>query len=186
MISYEESQYHLSLLSQDASDAADDEYDDNYYYPSTAGKDVDIYLFEGGYNFNHMEFRSTKEDRSIKCINASVDGVELVDDTECKKSNNDYYDFHGEFVSTVAGGRKHGVARKANIYGTLIENTSIPFINSALIYIKENLLRPNKSIFNFSFIKWTEIIENPHWPNRTVKQLQKLINDNKTTNIFFI
>jgi len=159
-VTYEESQYHLSLLSQDASDNAD-EYDDNYYYPSTAGKDVDIYLFEGGYNFNHIEFRSTKEDRSFKCLNSNIGGVEIVDASECR-SNEDYYDFHGEFVSTVAGGRKHGVARKANIYGTLIEYTSIPYINAALIYIKENLLRPNKSIFNFSFINWTSIIRDKH------------------------
>jgi len=174
-VTYEEAQYHLSLLSQDASDFVDD-YDNNYYYPSTAGKDVDIYLFEGGYNFNHLEFRSTKDDRTLKCINTALENVEIIDETECR-SNEASYNFHGEFVSTVAGGRKHGVARKANIYGTLIENTSIPLINRALIYIKNNLLKPNRSIFNFSFINWTDIIENEHWPNRVVSQLQEIIND---------
>jgi len=184
-VTYEEAQYHLSLLSQDVFDNVD-KYDNTYYYPSTAGKNVDIYLFEGGYNFNHLEFRSTKEDRTIKCINTSVEGIEVVDESECMKSNDYYYDFHGEFVSTVAGGRKHGVAKKANIYGTIIENDSIPFINAALIYINKNLLKANKSVFRFSFINWTEIIENPHRPNRTVKELQNIINDiTKAGGIFF-
>jgi len=184
-VTSEEAQYHLSLLSQDASDN-DDEYDNTYYYPSTAGKGVDIYLFEGGYNFNHLEFRSTREDRNIKCINTSVEGIEVVDESECMKNDQSYYNFHGEFVSTVAGGRKHGVARKANIYGTVIENNSIVFINAALIYIKDNLLRANKSVFNFSFINWTDIIENIHWPNRTAKDLQNIINDiTEAGGIFF-
>jgi len=176
-VTSEEAQYHLSLLSQDASDNID-EYDNTYYYPSTAGKDVDIYLFEGGYNFNHMEFRSTKEDRSVKCINVSVNGTEVVEESECRKSNDPYYDFHGEFVSTIAGGRIHGVAKKANIYGTIIDDVSIPFINQALIYIKENLLKPNKSIFNFSFISWTSIIKSHHSSDpKHINELQDLINE---------
>ncbi len=184
-LTYEESQYHLSLLSQDASDAGDD-YDNNYYYPSTAGKDVDIYLFEAGYNFNNTEFRSTNEDRTFKCINTSIDGVELVDGSKCPKNNDDYYNFHGEFVSTIAGGRKHGVARKANIYGTLIENNSIPFINAALLYIKDNLLRPNKSVFNFSFIRWTSIIEHDFKEYRSIQKLQNIINEMTEADGIFI
>jgi len=176
-VTSEEAQYHLSLISQDASDNVD-EYDNTYYYPSSAGKDVDIYLFEAGYNFDHVEFRSTMEDRFIKCIHVNANSTEVVDLKDCKKSDDPYYDFHGEFVSTIAGGRKHGVARKANIYGTVIENVNIPFINKALYYIKDNLLKANKSVFNFSFISWTSIIYGNHSSvPQHILDLQDVINE---------
>jgi len=67
-------------------------------------------------------------------------------------------------TSDIAAGLTHGVASKANIYGIVIDEwASDLFV--VLQYIKDNILRSNKTVFNFSLgghfhnEKYKELIE---------------------------
>jgi len=73
-------------------------------------------------------------------------------------------DDHGQATSDVAAGLTHGVASKANIYDIVINQmTSDLFV--VLQYVKDNILRPNKTVFNLSLgnyfhnEKYKELIE---------------------------
>jgi len=167
----ESSDIHLSVISQGKyDDQLIGEYDQNYYYPSSAGSDVDVFIIDNGFNFKHAEF-ANKDERITKCVfkvdNAKV--VESDDDEECEKSNS----YHGEKIADVVGGLVHGVAPKANIYGIAMEEESeesgsieepedpseyseicvilLSYFIAALQQIRDNLFRPYKAIFNFSY-----------------------------------
>jgi len=195
----ENSSIHLSLISQGKFHGnSTDQYDKNYYYPSSAGKDIDIFILDSGFNFRHPEF-ANKDERTTKCAFVVKQGRIFPSkyDDYCIISSN----IHGLGVSDVAGGLKNGVANKANIYGiSLYDNnyrddeyteyvaeyfpeffdlytTEYPsdypgedlfleeepkpkhiiksqlFSNvlAALKYVNDNMLRPNKAVFNFSF-----------------------------------
>eukprot|EP00833_Pecoramyces_ruminatium_P009411 jgi/Orpsp1_1/1183443/evm.model.c7180000085216.1 len=111
----ENADLHLSLLSQGKYDG-NSTYDKNYYYPSSAGKDIDIFILDSGFNFRHPEY-ANKDERIVKCALALNNGIAY------PSKNDDYCDFtygnayHGHFISDVVGGLVHGVASKANIYG---------------------------------------------------------------------
>jgi len=159
----ENADLHLSLLSQGKfNKSINERYDTSYYYPSTAGQDIDIYVVDTGFNFRHPEF-SNKEEREAKCLYYINFGGILKSPHEdyCygKASNS-----HGMTTSDVAAGLTHGVASKANIYGIVIdEMTSDLFV--VLQYIKDSILRPNKTVFNLSLgihfhnEKYKELIE---------------------------
>ncbi|OUM60095.1 hypothetical protein PIROE2DRAFT_14221 [Piromyces sp. E2] len=147
------SDLHLSLLSQGPFNGTMEQYDTNYYYPKSAGKDIDIYIVDSSFDFRHPEF-SNKE-RITKCLGYIVSGtlVKPISDDYCISSN-----FHGELVSESVGGLKHGAASKANIYGIALaldgpnggDFNSMSFL-LALDYILNNIpMRPHKSIINFS------------------------------------
>eukprot|EP00833_Pecoramyces_ruminatium_P010944 jgi/Orpsp1_1/1184976/evm.model.c7180000091812.1 len=234
----EDADIHLSLLSQRKFEGnSTTKYDKTYYYPSSAGKDIDIFILDSGFNFRHPEF-ANKDERTVKCaffVNNAVVFPSKVEDY-CEFTNGLIY--HGLMVSDVAAELTHGVANKANIYGIALfggyENedeypteypsdqplptdgneheypseyhTEYPtngeyttdifefptdyeypsdffefpddllnedpeemykqnaiFISdvfASLKYIDENMLRPNKAVFNFSFgIYFNELIE---------------------------
>eukprot|EP00833_Pecoramyces_ruminatium_P004692 jgi/Orpsp1_1/1178724/evm.model.c7180000066494.1 len=117
----ENADIHLSLLSQGKFDGnSTTTYDKNYYYPSSAGKDIDIFILDSGFNFRHPEF-ANKDERTVKCafaVNNAVVFPSKVDDY-CEFTYGEEY--HGLMVSDVAGGLVHGVANKANIYGIALE-----------------------------------------------------------------
>eukprot|EP00833_Pecoramyces_ruminatium_P010006 jgi/Orpsp1_1/1184038/evm.model.c7180000087755.1 len=112
----EDADIHLSLLSQGKFYGnSTTTYDKNYYYPSSAGKDIDIFILDTGFNFRHPEF-ANKDERTVKCAFTSHNAIifpSKVDDY-CEFTNGKEY--HGLMVSDVAGGLVHGVANKANIY----------------------------------------------------------------------
>jgi len=171
-LSVEKSPFHLSLISQGTVNEKFIKYDENFYYPSSAGKDVDMFFFESSFNFNHPEFSN---ERKLQCINATTfDQIHLIDDLTVKSDDNT---FHGEQVTDVAAGLKYGVAKNANLYGVVIENVDFQIFNSALAYIKENLLRPNKAVFNMSFTIIADLIPINHWPFRAMNHAQELINE---------
>jgi len=64
---------HLSLISQDKFDDSENDtsYDENYYYPNSAGEGINIFILDSGFNFNHYEYsnRITKEK---KIMNVSL------------------------------------------------------------------------------------------------------------------
>ncbi|OUM56533.1 hypothetical protein PIROE2DRAFT_18824, partial [Piromyces sp. E2] len=152
----ENSNLNLSLLSQGKpfkGYIGDLSIDLNYYYPATAGKDVDVYVIDSGFNFDYDEF-ANKEERTAKCL-VRIDGglieVDNYPDGNCPTQDPEKY-FHGEKVSNVVGGLANGVADKANIYGIAMSSyTYVNFIK-ALEYIYESAnMRPHKTVINMSY-----------------------------------
>ncbi|OUM60093.1 hypothetical protein PIROE2DRAFT_14218 [Piromyces sp. E2] len=144
----ENADLHLSLISQGKyNNSIHGIYDTTYYYPSSAGQDIDIYVVDTGFDFRHPEF-SNKDEREAKCLYYINFGGIL-------KSPHEEYCYgkqnisHGLMTSDTAAGLIHGVASKANVYGIVInEWTSDLFV--VLQYIKDIGFRKNKSVFNFS------------------------------------
>ncbi|ORX61832.1 hypothetical protein BCR32DRAFT_287990 [Anaeromyces robustus] len=63
---------HLSMMSQGKfSFNSSLTYDNNYYYPSTAGKDIDIYVIDDD---NFDTYAGTPDERIIKCDGIFFDG----------------------------------------------------------------------------------------------------------------
>ncbi|OUM58123.1 hypothetical protein PIROE2DRAFT_16684 [Piromyces sp. E2] len=140
---------HLSVVSQGKFDkSVNSKYDNNYYYPSSAGEGVDIFIFDSGFDFTHDEFSNTDE-RTVKCVFEVKDG-KLIKTLNEKVCNNRNLKHHGSVVSTTAAGKISGAAGKANVYGVLFDEYSAANKVAALQYIKDNLIGPNKAIFNFS------------------------------------
>ncbi|ORX86667.1 subtilisin-like protein [Anaeromyces robustus] len=124
---------HLSMMSQGKfSFNSSLTYDNNYYYPSTAGKDIDIYVVDNGLDTSLSEenfdtYAGTPDERIIKC-----DG----------KFN------HGTLVAISAIGTLNGVAKKANLHSLAIDEYAYDVL-SAFDYIKQHAV-PHKSIVNIS------------------------------------
>jgi len=144
--------HHLSLISQSKYDSKlIGKYDTNYYYPSTAGAGVDIYIVDGGINVNHADFNTT--DRTVTCdAYTTEDGYQKIKKGS-EESKNCFIEKetqqHGVYVASAAAGTINGVAKKANIHVVAIE----PYISnyiSALKFIEENAVNPHKTVINFS------------------------------------
>ncbi|OUM65181.1 carbohydrate-binding module family 18 protein [Piromyces sp. E2] len=141
---------HLSIISQgEYNETRVGKYDKNYYYPKSAGEDIDLFILDVGFNFNHPEF-SNKNERNIKCL-FNITRAKVIE------SNSDIYCFgqtlsnHGTKVAECAAGKNHGVANKANIYAVLLDGIESGNVISALEYIKKHFYRPHKAIFNLSY-----------------------------------
>eukprot|EP00833_Pecoramyces_ruminatium_P014545 jgi/Orpsp1_1/1188577/evm.model.d7180000065836.1 len=79
----EEVPLSLSLISQGKYDEhLINSYDDNYYFPISFGKGIDVYLFGTGFYFGDVNFNSNK--RISKCVFNITQGV-------TKKLNNEKY-----------------------------------------------------------------------------------------------
>jgi len=140
---------HLSMISQGKYDSdLIGKYDTNYYYPQSAGKGIDVYIFDNGFNFNHPNFSNTSS-RTAKCILKVEKGklTKLNSKTCYNKNSND----HGTKVATIVGGIYDGVAKNANLYGVEMSEYSTENMDAALSYIYSNMFRANKSVINFSF-----------------------------------
>lgn len=123
-------------------------YDDTYYAPETAGKDVAVFIIDGGFNFNHPNF-ANRDERTIRCM-VSIKGnkyYKLFED-KCMDSSNSR---HGTIVATLIGGAINGVAPKANIYGMELDRLSSSRIAAALDYIKRFIVvKSKKAVINIS------------------------------------
>eukprot|EP00833_Pecoramyces_ruminatium_P002575 jgi/Orpsp1_1/1176607/evm.model.c7180000058289.1 len=97
-----------------------DGYDRNYYYPSTAGKDVDIIIIDSSFHFDYSEFSNTK-DRTVRYV---VGGLE----NGVAKSANIY-----------------DIATHDDDFGFPFSDNVIIYQ-----YIIENLIRPHKTVINAS------------------------------------
>ncbi|ORX79056.1 subtilisin-like protein [Anaeromyces robustus] len=147
---------HLSLVSQSHFDPENTEvYDNTYYYPKTAGQDIDIYFIEETGYFHYDEFDTYNGSRTVTCdaISDTNDGfTELSYDDErrvkgCGVSDRDS-SIHGTIVSMTAGGKYTGAAKKANLHiiaTSLYTHTEL----KSLEYIRLHA-RPNKTIVNIS------------------------------------
>ncbi|OUM60089.1 hypothetical protein PIROE2DRAFT_14213 [Piromyces sp. E2] len=158
----ENSDLHLSLLSQGYYNDTG-YYDTNYYYPKSAGKDIDIYVIDTSFDFRHSEF-SNKDERTAKCLGVIKNGVLIKPETDDYCKYPEIYGTlqHGELVSDAAAGLKHGVASKANVFGLVLEDEITTYVGAvstehfilAFDYILNKIpMRPHKSVINMSWVK---------------------------------
>jgi len=164
---------HLSLISQGLHTPNEYSlYDNNYYYPSSAGKDVDIYIVDTGLHtsLSPKEFdnyEGTSDRRVISCDGIIYDGkfhsVNATEKYECSSHNismenkKEYY--HGTVAAITAAGTINGAAKKANIHALapVMESESILV---TMDYIKKNG-QPHKTLINFSFglLPYSQVIQ---------------------------
>ncbi|ORX80881.1 hypothetical protein BCR32DRAFT_268641 [Anaeromyces robustus] len=140
---------HLSLISQGRyNDSSDSVYDNNYYYPSSAGKGIDVYIIDHGFNLSVSEenFDTYQSERNITCdgifINSRIQKANSINDCNTDGSA------HGTYVSIAAIGKINGVAKKANLHMLDTGLETFDELN-ALDYIKQNG-KPGKTIINLS------------------------------------
>jgi len=197
----ENAPFHLSVISQGIYNQTDSQnYDKNYYYPSSAGEGVDVYVFDTGFDFTFSEFSN---------VNASCDliidtfTVKKLNSTKICHDEHDVFD-HGTMVSTAIAGEFAGVAKKANIHGVLLTmnfdetlfknqtiidqdfikdfDTNVFYIGSIvafLKYLKDNqLIKPNKTVINFSNGLNIDIADIKDTINKPIyKEAQDLFNE---------
>jgi len=168
---------HLSLISQGKyEESLIGKYDRTYYYPTTAGEDVDLVIFDSGFNFNHKEFSNTKE-RTAKCVIRILEGrVQYTSSEKDCGSHVDEFEYHGEKMSDIAAGLDHGVAPKANVYGVVPESIDMndgADVIAGLQYAIKHLIRPHRTVFNFSF----QEMYNYEEENELLSYWQDLINE---------
>ncbi|ORX58407.1 hypothetical protein BCR36DRAFT_580033 [Piromyces finnis] len=150
---------YLSLISQGLYDKdLVHKYDTNYYYPSSAGEDVDVIFINSDFDFRGYEF-SNVDEREAKCIAEVKDDEVVKIDTPYCGSNKIY---RGRPATYVVGGIEQGVASRANLYGILvpIDEETLEYkkydVFRALEYINDNLIRPHKTIIHLP----TKLFEN--------------------------
>jgi len=154
---------YLSIISQGQYIPGEDTlYDNNYYYPSSAGKGVDIFVVDTGLHTSLFpsefdNYEGTPDERTISCdgniYNGKYHPVNATEKYDCTSHNilnSEYgYYIHGTHVSIAAAGTINGAAKKANIHALAIEIESESVL-VAMDYIKKNGL-PHKTVINFSF-----------------------------------
>ncbi|KAG4086717.1 subtilisin-like protein [Neocallimastix lanati (nom. inval.)] len=132
-----------------------------FRYPVSTGKGIDIYVIDTGINTDHEDFdkyEGTEDERIVTC-DAVVDEIDLYL-TNCYEKEYrfgiyDPYDisfknpYHGIQVASVAAGKIHGVAKKANIHAIATDLSVIGTLR-AFDYILLNA-EPHKTIINISF-----------------------------------
>ncbi|ORX79668.1 subtilisin-like protein [Anaeromyces robustus] len=151
---------HLSTISQFPISVIYKTYDKTFYYPSTAGHGIDVYVLDNGINIDHMDFdtyKGTEDERIIRC-EAIADSNELhiTEGEELEfcygnfKENSSIYQnaSHGTAVSSVAGGKIYGVAKKANIRA-IANDLSVIGILRSFDYVILNG-KPHKTVINLS------------------------------------
>jgi len=114
------SDFHLSLISQDNLTGKDyRDYDYTYYPLKPAGEGIDIFIFDSNFSFDDSEFKNNDK-RITKCVaNLSYGKVELpYSESYCYSMHRGE---HGTIVADVAAGAEHGVASNANVYGFILE-----------------------------------------------------------------
>jgi len=163
---------HLSLISQGKYDKhLVNKYDKNYYYPRSAGKDIDIIIMDVDFSFDYYEFNK-KPDGEFGCV-AVVKNGKASNARKSSKCGSDSVD-HGRHVSDLAGGNLFGVAKKANIYGVALPLSDGKKVENSVIlvglqYVHDYLIRPHKTIINMSLGTVTGINSSYH------QQLKELI-----------
>jgi len=158
----ENADQHLSLLSQ-GKVSQKGKYDTNYYYPASAGKGVDLVFVDSSFNFGYSEFSNTNE-RTVECTGIVRNGVVSTNVSGgCDISTV----YHGESTSATAAGLTNGVANLANVYGVAVPTTARGELKDsdilgAIQYVYENMIRPHKTVINFSIGGMEEIGSQTH------------------------
>jgi len=148
---------HLSLISQGQykyTENSNYTYDNNYYFPSTAGKGIDLYVIDSGLKINFHEadfdtYKNTPDERIITCDgrieNGEFNPVFKMEDCLIESLDDDE---HGTLVSIAAIGKINGVAKKANLHMLATDYGDFDDL-TALDYIKQHAT-PHKTVVNIS------------------------------------
>eukprot|EP00833_Pecoramyces_ruminatium_P002586 jgi/Orpsp1_1/1176618/evm.model.c7180000058340.1 len=143
---------HLSLISQSPYYYKEEKkIDPNYYYPSTAGKGIDIYVIDLGVDFTHKDFEIKDNSRTITC-DAIVTNTEINETTEEQKKSCVFREGeridHGMMGASLTAGNKYGVAKNANIHFLASENDT-PAHDKCADFIIEHA-EPGKTVVSIS------------------------------------
>ncbi|ORX78904.1 hypothetical protein BCR32DRAFT_301338 [Anaeromyces robustus] len=138
---------HLALISQSPYIDMNKSFDTNFYYPSSAGKGIDIYIIDRGIIVNHEDFDTSE--RTITCDAIVNEGIihTTTKDEKIKCTGTSLS--HGIKVTSLAGGKIYGVAKKANLHMIMRDGYDSTDLAS-LDYIKNNA-KPYKTVINISF-----------------------------------
>jgi len=145
---------HLSLTSQSPfKEELTEEYDNNYYYPKTAGKGIDIFFIDGGFKLKDKDeyntYSGTSDERTITCDVGFLRNEKYdADPTFCDFLNDNESAQHGNMVMSSAGGTIFGIAKKANLHMVASGYESYDDLN-ALDYILQHGT-PYKTIVSIS------------------------------------
>ncbi|OUM61783.1 carbohydrate-binding module family 18 protein [Piromyces sp. E2] len=180
----ENADLHLSLISQGKfNEDIVGKYDTNFYYPGSAGKDVDIFIIDSGFDFNYREFTNYNE-RTVKC-GYNITNGKVYPMASTKSCHVALRDDHGTEVADVAAGSVHGVANKANVYGLVLneqDRLHEADVLAGLQYIKQNLLGSNRAVINLSLGGYYSLNEK----YETIDYLQELITEMSNDGIVFV
>jgi len=175
---------HLSLISQGIFDSnIVHKYDTNYYFPSTAGEGVDIFIMDSGFDFNNQEF-SNKRERSVQC-GFNITEAKVLSMPSTTRCFAHIPIDHGSEVADIAAGRYHGVANKANIYGFTFNDVHTFYVSdlfAAVEYVKKNLFTPHRAVFNFSLGDYYPI----HNQEQSLIYFQELVNELSEAGAVFV
>eukprot|EP00833_Pecoramyces_ruminatium_P014631 jgi/Orpsp1_1/1188663/evm.model.d7180000066364.1 len=140
---------HLSIISQSPTTDMNKPFDNTYYYPSSAGKGVDIYFVDTGLNADHVDFDTSE--RTVSCDAIATDYGTYVTSGEEKIhcAGDDDYPSHGVMVASLAGGSIYGVAKKANLH-VIATYLSVSSCISAYDFILRNAKNPHRTIISVS------------------------------------
>jgi len=182
---------YLSLISQDKFDDSKNNtsYDENYYYPHSAGEGINLFIIDGGFNFKHDEFsnastKNEKKERTVTCIAATRYNCLYYDiNSICR---DEYDSGHGSVVADIAAGLKNGVASRANIYGVAIRTAWVDDVNafvSSLIqglelinsrYLDETIIDNVKNFIHKSVINMSCGYRLAAYEGYTIEQVKDL------------
>jgi len=188
----EDAPSHLSVISQGIYyENLHSKYDKNYYYPATAGRDIDVYMFDTSFNYSYDEFSdiSGSIDFMVK------DGiVSKLNNTKVLYTENSGIPDHGTMTSVAVAGKTMGVAKKANLHGVIMDYNKSKVKNYVFIadnifewlkYLKENdLIKKHKTVFNFSIAGRTSL--NTFKNGDSYTKLQDLINEIANNGAVFV
>jgi len=179
---------HLSVISQGYFDEElHGKYDKNYYYPSSAGKGIDVFMFDNGFSLDYDEFSDIDAH-----LDALVIGGKVIKPTSDKEYHNitDPILDHGTLTSAAVAGKILGVAKKANIHAIYIDeyNANNDFIDNliaGLNYMKnEHKFKSHKTVVNLSVGTYVTIDE--FKKGKKIKKAQKLINNLSEEGVVFV
>eukprot|EP00833_Pecoramyces_ruminatium_P000577 jgi/Orpsp1_1/1174609/evm.model.c7180000050748.1 len=173
--------FHLSLISQGVFNPDSGlVYDDNYYYPASAGKGIDIYVIDTGLDVSLNEedfdtYEGTPDERIIRCEGIFTNGVyePALDEKNCHSELQDDFIEHGTLVSIAAVGKINGVAKKANLHVLAIYDRTYNVL-AALDYVKEHA-KPHKTVVNISTGCVEEIENCSKYEEEVQKKLKELV-----------
>ncbi|ORX83275.1 subtilisin-like protein [Anaeromyces robustus] len=139
---------HLALISQSPYINMNKPFDNNFYYPNSAGKGTDIYLIDQGLIVRHDDFDTSE--RTITCDAIStIDDFYLTNEKEkiiCTVDN--VYPSHGIMVTSISGGNIFGVSKKANLHMIAVD-----FYTSSILVALDHIMNnsePHKTVISMS------------------------------------
>jgi len=185
---------HLSIISQGKYNDTG-KYDKNYYYPSTAGEGIEVFMFDNGFSYNNKEFSDIEA--NIEAF-IGLNGVKKLKDKakelgiEEEILEKEYHSAtesipdHGTVTSSAVAGKNLGVAKKATLHGLVIDvdyhkiNKEDKFLNDIVYqgikYVKDNgLIVPHKTVFNFSLREYIDMKD--FKTGKKYNETQALINE---------